>query len=87
MRSLFKKSAPSTPTSVPIVFDEVPDLPLPPMPREPVGAGEINLILMVQEYAPVRISQNEKEIEGMKKRIAHLEKENDQLAKLLSTIE
>lgn len=87
MRSLFKKSTPQVPVEQISTAVEVTEFPLPPMPREPVGAGDINLVLLVKEFAPVRIKQNEKEIEAMKNKIATLEKENLQLSKLLQAVE
>jgi hypothetical protein len=86
MRLLFKKKAP-VPVEQISTAVEVTEFPLPPMPREPAGAGDINLVLLVKELAPVRIKQNEKEIETMKSKIATLEKENLQLSKLLQAVE
>lgn len=63
------------------------EMPLPPMNDLQLGGSDVNLVLMVKEHAPSRISNIDKELREMEARTIRLNVEREKLERLLKAVE
>ena len=73
-----------------VTFPDTPvtiQMPLPPVQEMELGGSDVNLVLMVQEQVPRRLTMIDKELKEMESRTAKLVSERVKLERLLKAVE